>query len=205
VLPRLPIVGLFGSGTKITPERAALARDIGMLVARLGSHLLTGASYAITESAAEGFVSVKKRRGVCIGTLGRATTAAFDRPRAAAEATQYPNRHVELVIYTTLPVQSHGEDIAERHRVNLISSNAVIALPGSVGTHDELQMAATFDGESAKKPDERRTILIGPTEEFSRELRHLFAHAPTIADAERHICHVLALQGFLVERLMPKG
>jgi predicted Rossmann-fold nucleotide-binding protein len=202
VLPRLPIIGLFGSGTKISPERAALARDIGMLVARLGSHLLTGSSYAITEAAAEGFVSVKKRRGVCIGTIGRPTTAAFDRPRASADATQYPNRHVELVVYTTLPPQSHGEDTAERQRVNLISSNVVIALPGSVGTHDELQMAATMDGESAKRPEERRTLLIGPAEEFSRELRNLFAHAPAIADAERHICHVLAQQGFLVERLL---
>jgi predicted Rossmann-fold nucleotide-binding protein len=202
VLPRLPIIGVFGSGSKITPERTTLARDIGMLVARLGSHLLTGASYAITEAAAEGFVSVQKRRGVCIGTLGRATSSAFDRPRVGEESTQYANRHVELAIYTTLPPQSHGQDTAERHRVNLISSNAVIALPGSVGTHDELQMAATFDGEGAKKPDERRTILIGPAEEFSRELRQLFVHVPAIADAERHICRVLAMQGFLVERLM---
>jgi predicted Rossmann-fold nucleotide-binding protein len=202
VLSRLPIIGLFGSGTKLTPERAALARDIGMLVARLGSHLLTGASYAVTEAAADGFMAVKKRRGVCIGTMGRATSTAFDRP-GSQEAVQYPNRFIEMVVYTTLPDASHGQDAPERHWVNIHSSNAVIALPGSVGTHDELQMAATFNGESAKKPDERRTLLIGPAEEFSRELRNLFVHAATIADAERHICHVLAMQGFMVERQVP--
>jgi predicted Rossmann-fold nucleotide-binding protein len=202
VLSRLPIIGLFGSGTKLTPERAALARDIGMLVARLGSHLLTGASYAVTEAAADGFMSVKKRRGVCIGTMGRATSTAFDRP-GSQEAVQYPNRFIEMVVYTTLPDASHGQDAPERHWVNIHSSNAVIALPGSVGTHDELQMAATFNGESVKKPDERRTLLIGPAEEFSRELRNLFVHAATIADAERHICHVLAMQGFMVERQVP--
>lgn len=200
MLSRLPIIGLFGSGTKLTPERAALARDIGILVARLGAHLLTGASYAVTEAAAEGFVSVKRRRGVCIGTIGRPTSTAFDRPGLSQESIQYPNRHIEMVVYTTLPDSSHGRDAPERHWVNLMSSNAVIALPGSVGTHDELQMAATFDGESAKRPEERRTLLIGPAEEFSRELRNLFVHAATIADAERHICHVLAMQGFMVER-----
>jgi predicted Rossmann-fold nucleotide-binding protein len=201
VLSRLPIIGLFGSGAKLTSERAALAREVGILVARLGSHLLTGASYAITEAAAEGFISVKQRRGVCIGTVGRATSTAFDRPGASQDATQNPNRHIEMAVYTTLPDAAQGRDAPERHWVNLMSSNAVIALPGSVGTHDELQMAANFDGESAKKPDERRTLLIGPAEEFSRELRNLFVHAATVADAERHICHVLAMQGFMVERL----
>jgi predicted Rossmann-fold nucleotide-binding protein len=203
VLSRLPIIGLFGSGTKLTPERAALARDIGILVARLGSHLLTGASYAVTEAAAEGFMSVKRRRGVLIGTMGRATSTAFDRPGQAQESVQYPNRFIEMVVYTTLPDASRGQDAPERHLVNIHSSNAVIALPGSVGTHDELQMAATFDGESAKKPDERRTLLIGPAEEFSRELRNLFVHAPNLDDAKRHICHVLAMQGFMVERQVP--
>ena len=185
---------------KITPERAALARDIGALVARLGSHLLTGASYTVTEAAAEGFVSIEKRRGVCIGTLPRAVTSAFDRPATDA-ATTYPNRHMELAIYTTLPLQTKGPDCADRHRVNLIASNAIVALPGSVGTSDELEMAATFNGEANKKPGERRTLLIGPVEEFSNELRSLFVHMPTVADAERHICHVLTTQGFLVDRL----
>jgi predicted Rossmann-fold nucleotide-binding protein len=202
VLRRLPIIGLFGSGTKITPDRAALARDIGMLVARLNSHLLTGSSYAITEAAAEGFVSVKKRRGVCIGTLPRATSSAFDRASTTDQATQYPNRFIEVAVFTTLSPQANGQETAQRHWVNLISSNAIIALPGSVGTHDELQAAATFDGESVKSPNERRTVLIGPAEEFSRELRTMFVHTPTIADAERHICRVLSAQGFLVERQM---
>lgn len=200
VMRRLPIIGLFGSGSKLTAERAALARDIGIMVARLGADLLTGASFSITESAAEGFVSIRNRRGVCIGTLPRANSNAFER-RSADEATQYPNRHLELAIYTALPADARGPDAAERHRINLFSSNAIIALPGSVGTKDELEMAAKFDGESAKKPEERRTVLIGPAEEFSLELRNLFVHVPTVADAERHICRVLADQGFWVEKL----
>jgi predicted Rossmann-fold nucleotide-binding protein len=202
VLRRLPIIGLFGSSAKLTAERAALARDIGIMVARLGSHLLTGSNYAITEAAAEGFVSVGKRPGVCIGTLPRAITSAFDRAASSESATAYPNRHLELAVYTTLPLQTTTADNPARHRVNLMSSNAIIALPGSVGTRDELEMAAEFGGESDRKPGERRTILIGPAEEFSRELRTLFAHMPTIADAERHICHVLSGQGFLVEKLV---
>lgn len=203
MLRHLPIIGIFGSGAKLTAERAALARDIGILAARLGSHLLAGASHAVTESAAEGFVSIEKRRGVCIGTLPRAVTSAFDRPRVAGdEATLFPNRHIELAIYTTLSPQTTGSDSPERHKVNLISCNAVVALPGSVGTHDELQMAASVNGEAAKKPQERRTILVGPAEEFSRELKSLFQHVPTIAEAESHICRVLSGQGFLVDRLV---
>jgi predicted Rossmann-fold nucleotide-binding protein len=202
VLRRLPIIGLFGSGAKITPERAALARDIGILVARLGAHLLTGASFALTEAAADGFVSVERRRGVCIGTLPRDITGAFDKASGGGDGTAYPNRHIEVAVFTTVPEIDGAPDNAERNRVNVLSSDAIIGLPGSVGARGELQMAATCNGESAKKPEERRTILVGPAEEFALELRSLFVHLPTAADAEAHLCRVLAAHGFLMERLM---
>lgn len=201
MLSRLPIIGLFGSGTKITAERAALARDVGVLVARLSAHLLTGASYALTEAAAEGFVSVERRRGVCIGALRRDVAGAFDRA-GGGDGIAYASRHIEVAVLTTMAELDGEKDNAARNRVNVLTANAIIALPGSVGTRDELQMAATCDGESDKKPGERRTILVGPGEEFAHELRNLFVQVPTAADAEVHVCQVLAAQGFLMERLM---
>jgi predicted Rossmann-fold nucleotide-binding protein len=200
VLRRLPIIGLFGSGTKLTAERAALARDIGILVARLGAHLLTGASYAVTEAAAEGFCSVKRRRGVIIGSISRDATGAFDKANGSADGTPYPNQFIEVAMFTTVAGGGNGSwDNSQRSRVDVLTSNAVIALPGSTGSRSELQMAATCNGEAAKRPEERRTILVGPAEEFAHELRGLFLHRGSVADCEAHLCHVLAAQGFMVD------
>lgn len=204
MLRRLPIIGLFGSGTKITPERATLARDVGILVARLGAHLLTGASYAVTEAAAEGFVSVKRRRGVCIGSIARDATGAFDKANGGDDGTPYPNRYIEVAFFTTVPEVDGVWNNAERSRVNVLTANAIVALPSTAGTRSELQMAATCNGEAAKKPEERRTVLVGPTEEFPHELRTLFLQLSIAADAEAHICRILAAQGFLMDRLNPQ-
>jgi predicted Rossmann-fold nucleotide-binding protein len=201
VLRRLPIIGLFGSGTKLTPERAALARDVGILVARLGAHLLTGASYAVTEAAAEGFTSVARRRGVCIGAIARDATGAFDKANSGSDGTPYPNRYVELAVFTTVPNVEKAQECTTRNQLNVLTSNAIIALPGSVGTRNELQAAATCNGEAAKSPAERRTVLVGPAEEFSHELRELFVQMPNVGAAEAHVCHVLSAQGFMVEKL----
>ncbi len=201
MLRRLPIIGLFGSGTKLTPERAALARDVGLLVARLGAHLLTGSSYAVTEAAAEGFMSVKRRRGVCIGAIARDPTGTFDKANGGADGTPYPNRYVELALFTTVPDVEKAQDNATRNRLNVLTSNAIIALPGTVGTRSELHMAATCFGEAARPPAERRTVLVGPAEEFSHELRALFVQMTTASAAEAHVCHVLSEQGFLVEKV----
>jgi len=200
VLRRLPIIGLFGSGTNITPERAALARDVGILIARLGAHLLTGASYAITEAAAEGFASVKRRRGVCIGAIARDRTGAFDKANGGKDGTPYPNRYVELALFTTVADVEKAQDDATRNQLNVLTANAIVALPGSVGTRSELQTAASCNGEAAKPPAERRTVLVGPAEEFSRELREMFVQTPNASAAEAHVCHVLSSQGFLVEK-----
>ena len=202
MLRRLPIIGLFGSGTKITPERAALARDVGLLVARLGAHLLTGASYAVTEAAAEGFVSVKRRRGVCIGSIARDATGTFDKANAGDDGTPYPNRYIEVAVFTTVPAIDGVLNNTERARVDVLTANAIVALPGSVGGRGELQTAATCNGDAAKQPGERRTVLVGPTEEFPHELRNLFVQLATAADAEAHLCRVLVAQGFHMDRLV---
>jgi predicted Rossmann-fold nucleotide-binding protein len=202
VLRRLPIIGLFGSGTKITPDRAALARDVGLLVARLGAHLLTGSSYAVTEAAAEGFASVERRRGVIIGSIARDATGAFDKANGSADGTPYPNQYIEVAMFTTVPEADGVWDNAERNRVDVLTSNAVIALPGSAGTRSDLQMAATCNGEAGKKPEDRRTILVGPAEDFPHELRNLFVQHSNVAEAEAHLCRILSAQGFLIDRLM---
>ena len=201
VLRRLPIIGLFGSGTNLSPERTALAHDVGVLIARLGAHLLTGASYAVTEAAAEGFVSVKRRRGICIGAIARDRTGAFDKANSGKDGTPYPNRYVELALFTTVPDVEKAADDNGRNELNVLTANAIIALPGSAGTRRELEVAASCNGEAAKSPGERRTVLVGPAEEFSHELRALFVQMPTIGTAEAHVCHVLSGQGFVVEKL----
>ncbi len=197
----LPIIGLFGSGAKLTPERATLAHDVGVLVARLGAHLLTGASYAVTEAAAEGFTSVKRRRGVCIGTVARDTAGAFDKANGGADGTPYPNRYIELAMITTVPDVEKAQDDAGRNRLNVLTSNVIIALPGTTGTRNELLTAATCDGDGIRSPANRRTILVGPSEDFPHELRELFLQVPNAEAAEALVCHLLSQRGFLVEKL----
>lgn len=54
----------------------------------------------------------------------------------------YPNPHVELAIATHLPVSGkEGMSASSRNHINILTSDAVVALPGSHGTASEVQLA----------------------------------------------------------------
>jgi uncharacterized protein (TIGR00725 family) len=196
MLRKLPIVGVFGSGDPIDERRVRLAREVGAMVAGLGSHLLTGAGYGIMAAAAEGFVSVADRLGWSIGVVPRMSNGAFDEPNRDVDGRPYPNPFVEIAIHTPLPPNAvDWRTTPARNHVNVLSAHAIIALPGSIGTQNELDMAAEYRGEGALTPGERRTILVGPAEEFQAAHRAIFAHAATVAEAERHVRRVIANLG----------
>jgi uncharacterized protein (TIGR00725 family) len=197
MLRRLPIVGVFGQGTPLQPERAALARETGGMVARLGCHLLTGGGYGVMAAAAEGFTAVADRRGLSIGIVPRLPEGAFDEPNRDGEGRPYPNAFTEIAIRTPLPPRAADwHRVPSRNHVNVLSADALIALPGGAGTANELDMAALYLGEDAVTPRERRTILLGPLEEFAGEHRAAFLHAATLAEARDHLARILAQRGF---------
>jgi uncharacterized protein (TIGR00725 family) len=193
-LRKLPIVGVFGQGSAISQERTELARMAGAMVARLGVHLLTGGGYGVMLAAAEGFTAVEPRAGLSIGIIPRHHTGGFDTFNCDAEGRTYPNPFVEIAIRTPLPSRTDDwRNVPARNHINVLTADAIIALPGQVGTRNELDMAAAYAGEAQRPRDQRRTILLGPSEDFAPEHRALFLHAADVAAAERHVRAILRL------------
>ena len=130
----IPIVGVMGSGVRAHEE---LAAPLGRRLARLGVHLLTGGGRGVMESVSRAFAAVEERAGLVIGVL------PFDEADAGEKVDPgYPNRWVEIAIRTHL-----GQDGAEpdsRNHVNVLTSDVVVALPGSAGTASEVALSVRY-------------------------------------------------------------
>jgi predicted Rossmann-fold nucleotide-binding protein len=199
MLQRLPIVAVLGDGSTVPPARAVLAVQIGAMVAGLGAHLLTGAGFGVMAAAAEGFVGKSGRRGLSIGIVPRDPAGAMDAPNRSDTGALYPNPYIEIAIFTPLPPRVEDwTRTPSRNHINILTANAIVALPGRNGTRNELEMALTYRGETAKPRDERRTVLVGPAEEFPPDLRESFARVTSTAEAEQYLVKVLAAAGFVV-------
>jgi uncharacterized protein (TIGR00725 family) len=195
MLRKLPIVGVFGQGTPLAPERAALARAVGAMVARLGAHLLTGGGYGAMETVAEGFVVTTQRQGLSIGIVPREPGGRFDEPNHDRDGRPYPNRFVEVAIMTPLPPRADDwQTTPARNHINVLTPHAIVALPGGVGTRNELDMAAHYCGERDQPREQRHTILLGPENEFSPQHRKLFVHVETVDLAEPLLRRMLATE-----------
>jgi hypothetical protein len=54
----------------------------------------------------------------------------------------YPNPWVEIPVYTHLPVSGMGGlDASSRNHINILTSDVIVALPGSAGTWSEVMLA----------------------------------------------------------------
>jgi uncharacterized protein (TIGR00725 family) len=126
---RRKVVGVMGSGTE---EHEALAAPLGRLVARLGAHLLTGGGQGVMRAVSRAFCEAAERRGTSIGVL-------------PADISGYPNDWVEIAIQTHLPHSGErGTDPLSRNHINVLSSHAVVALPGAAGTASEVRLALEY-------------------------------------------------------------
>lgn len=126
---RRKVVGVMGSGSE---EHEALAAPLGRLVARLGAHLLTGGGEGVMRAVSRAFCETTERRGASIGVL-------------PAGARGYPNEWVEITIRTHLPYSGErGTDPLSRNHINVLSSDAVVALPGAAGTASEVRLALQY-------------------------------------------------------------
>ena len=125
---RRPVVGVMG-GSKATPPVAKMAERLGELIAEQGWVLLNGGrNRGVMAASARG---AKKAGGTVIGVLPD-TTAAKASP------------DLDFVVLTGM-----GD---ARNVINVLSSDVVIACPGSLGTLSEIVLALKHD---------KRVILLG--------------------------------------------
>lgn len=149
---RLPVVGVMGSGSYADDT---VANDLGALIARLGAHLLTGGGSGVMFAVSKGFVRVRARKGRCIGVL---PSADDSEPTPSAPAG-YPNPYVEIAVRTHLPFSGEmGTHPQSRNHINVLSSDAIVALPGGAGTASEVQLAIKYDRPVAAMGSDRTCI-----------------------------------------------
>ena len=136
-ITRLPIVGVMGSGTE---SHTARAQEVGRWLAQEGVHLLTGGGGGVMSAVSQAFAETPNRKGMIIGII---PSAAPD-PRVGPK-TGYPNAWVEIPIQTHLSLSGeNGTDPLSRNHINILSSDVLIALPGSAGTASEVSLALQY-------------------------------------------------------------
>ena len=129
---KLPVIGVMGSGKQ---EHKDLSEPLGEWLASLPVHLLTGGGKGVMTAVSRAFERVTGREGMIIGILPMGKEG-------------YPNPHVELPIQTHLSLSGvRGSDPLSRNHINVLSSDLIIALPGSHGTASEVKLALEY-----KKP-----------------------------------------------------
>lgn len=150
MIDRKPIIGVMGSHENEWPE---LAGPIGKLIADHDYHLLTGAGPGVMTAVARAFTSVKNRKGVSIGIV---PTTEYD--GGFVQREEYPNPYIQLPIITPLDKKAQGAaNPYSRNYVNVMTSHALIFLPGDHGTQNEASLALLFN-----KP----SIFFGPQGAF---------------------------------------
>ena len=169
-MKRLPVVGVLGSGSDPCETQA---RELGIWLATIGVHLLTGGGGGVMESVSRAFCSEQGRKGLSIGILPArrdAATGDYVGPKGG-----YPNPYVELPVQTHLHLSgSEGTDDLSRNHINILSSNLLIALPGGAGTSSEVRLAVevyhkpliAFLGGRSEIPGLPESIFVEP--DFSR-------------------------------------
>jgi uncharacterized protein (TIGR00725 family) len=130
-------VGVMGSSQD---EHIDLAGPLGQLLAALEFNLLTGAGRGVMTSVSRAFLEARRGRGISIGVVPCASLDARSAPRAGS-----PNPYVELPVYTHLPLSGvDGQDDLSRNHINVLTSDVIIALPGSDGTRSEVELAVRY-------------------------------------------------------------
>jgi uncharacterized protein (TIGR00725 family) len=138
---RRRVVAVFGSGTA---AEADACRQVGRLVAELGCDLLTGAGGGTMEAVAQAFCERRDELGSAALSIG-IVPGDVGTDGAYTAKPGYPNAWVELAIYTHLPLSGpDGQDQLSRNHINVLSADAIVALPGGPGTRAEVDLAQRY-------------------------------------------------------------
>ncbi|NCT40869.1 MAG: hypothetical protein GW778_04315 [Alphaproteobacteria bacterium] len=170
MMNRRPIVGVMGSHDQDWED---YADPVGDLLARRGFNLLTGAGGGVMTVVARSFTQVDDREGVAIGIL-----PAVDYKGQKLDVEAYPNPYIEVPMITPLSAKAQSDAMPfSRNLVNVMTSKALIILPGSHGTRNEVSLALMYN-----KP----LIMFGPDRAFDN-----FPEEPLRADDISHVSQFL--------------
>jgi predicted Rossmann-fold nucleotide-binding protein len=144
---RRQVVTVIGSGRTADVHCA----EVGRLIATLGFDLLTGGGRGAMEAVSRAFFETSPRRGLVIGVVpARVEPIEPLEDRETARVGYelppgYPNDWVELAIYTHLPDSGlDGTRRSSRNHINVLSADAIVALPGQEGTTSEIWLATQY-------------------------------------------------------------
>jgi len=144
---RRRVVTVIGSGREADRECAA----VGQLIATLGFDLLTGGGRGVMEAVSRAFFETSPRRGVAIGVVpARLGGLEWIEERTATDVSYepppgYPNPWVEVAVYTHLPDSGdEGTLRSSRNHINVLSADAIVAMPGRQGTESEVWLAVQY-------------------------------------------------------------
>lgn len=152
MLDKRPIIGVMGSHDQTWDEYAA---PLGRMIAQHDYHLLTGAGAGVMTTVSKAFCEQQDRAGLSIGIVPTMEYSGGFVPRE-----KYPNPYIEIPILTPLDTKAQNDVRPfSRNYVNIMTSHAIIALPGEHGTQNEVSLAIQF-----KKP----LILFGPNSAFTK-------------------------------------
>jgi len=166
MIERLPIVGVMGSHED---EWIEYADPVGDLLAQRGYHLLTGAGGGVMTAVARSYTMVKDRAGVAIGIL-----PTVDYKGQKLDTEEYPNPYIEIPMITPLSMKAQSDVMPfSRNLVNVMTAQALIVLPGSHGTKNEVSLGLYYG-----KP----LIMFGPDDAFDK-----FPEEPLRADDIHHV------------------
>ena len=169
-------VGVMGSGTE---EHEVLARELGALLARLEVNLVTGGGAGVMRAVSRTYREGNPRKGICIGVL----PCVEGNPAASPDS--YPNEYVQLAIRTHLPHSGRrGKEPTSRNHINVLSCDAVVALPGGAGTASEVDLACDYG-----KP----VIVFAPDESLVSHFTERATRVTSIAEVEEFLRRVTGI------------
>ena len=170
LLDARPVVGVMGGYHPPTPVEAYFA--LGAQLARDGFHVLTGGGGTMAggpvTSLLAGFSSVRDRAGRAIGVV----------PEDMREGL---NPFNDTLIFTNLPA-GHAHPNSRNH-LNVLLSDAIVALAGGPGTLHEIGLARHY-GRALAADCYWSKIAAVPDEVWAH--RPLAMHLPCIASAALH-------------------
>ena len=142
---RRKVVGVMGSSSA---PHADLSATVGVIIANLGCHLLTGGGHGVMAAVSEAFSGVSGRAGLVIGVIraGDEVRCGLREGKRSYVPRTPPNESVEIPIFTHLPTSGpDGKGPTSRNHINVLTSDVVVALPGGPGTLSEVELALEYE------------------------------------------------------------